>query len=331
MNAIETFDLTKKFEAITAVDRLNIQVKQGEVFGLLGPNGAGKTTTLSMLCTILRPTSGTAVVNGFDISRNPHEVRRSIGIVFQDPSLDNRLTGMENLLIHAALYGMEENNAMERIGRLVRLVGLEERINHLVKTYSGGMRRRLEIARGLVHTPRILFLDEPTLGLDPQTRSRVWEYINGVRKTEDISVILTTHYMEEAENLCDRVAIIDYGRVVALDSPSELKKKTGNNVITLVLSDASKADEFKGLDYVSGVEVTAGGEVRLTVNDIGETTPMLMKHACGKGIEVKSVDVQKVTLNEVFMHYVGREIREEHETDGSRELMKNRLRVSGRI
>ncbi|MDD5111551.1 MAG: ATP-binding cassette domain-containing protein [Candidatus Altiarchaeota archaeon] len=331
MNSIETSELTKKFDGITAVDGLSIQVKEGEVFGILGPNGAGKTTTLSMLCTILKPTSGTATVNGFDIIDRPHDVRRSIGIVFQDPSLDNRLTGSDNLHIHAALYGVDDRIAEERIEKLVKLVGLEDRINHLVKTYSGGMRRRLEIARGLVHTPRVLFLDEPTLGLDPQTRSKVWEYIDSVRKSERITVVLTTHYMEEAESLCDRVAIVDNGRIAALDSPHELTKKTGSEVVTLTMADSSRAGEFKTIPTVTNVKSPSEGVVMLSVQDSAAAVPKIMRRALELGMEVKTLDVQKVTLNEVFMHYVGREIREEEGKHSAKEMMKHRLQASGRI
>ena len=329
MYSIETFDLTKKFGELTAVDKLNIQVNEGEVFGLLGPNGAGKTTTLSMLCTILKPTSGSAKVNGYDVAKAPTDVRRSIGIVFQEPSLDNRLTGIDNLNIHAELYGVPKDKARERIERLVSLVGMEDRLKHLVKTYSGGMRRRLEIARGLIHHPKVLFLDEPTLGLDPQTRSKVWEYIDDVRKSENITVILTTHYMEEAESLCDRVAIIDNGRIVALDTPHELTSKVGNEVISLSLADNLRAEEFKKLDFVSGLSVS--GDVRLSVHDGEGSIPKIMKFAVERGIEVTRVDIKKVTLNEVFMHYVGREIREEEGKDGARQAMKMRLRARGRI
>jgi len=329
MNAIETLGLTKNFNGLTAVDRLGIQVKDREVFGLLGPNGAGKTTTLSMLCTILKPTSGTAKVNGFDLLKNPNEVRKSIGIVFQDPSLDNRLTGMENLLIHAALYGMDDKKVLERAKELAKLVDLEDRMKDLVKTYSGGMRRRLEIARGLMHTPKILFLDEPTLGLDPQTRSKVWEYIEGVRKNEDITVILTTHYMEEAESLCDRVAIIDYGKIVALDSPHELTKKIGNEIVTITLDDKTRANEFRSLNFVAGINVS--DDVKLSVHDGTNAIPKIMKFAIENKIEIKSIDIKKVTLNEVFMHYVGREIREENEKDNTKQMMKYRLRASGRL
>lgn len=331
MNAIETINLTKRFNSLTAVNNVNISVKEGEVFGLLGPNGAGKTTTLSMLCTILKPTSGTALVNGFDVVKNPDDVRRSIGIVFQDPSLDNRLTGMDNLRIHAALYGMPDDTAIDRIERLVSLVGLEDRMQHLVKTYSGGMRRRLEIARGLVHTPKVLFLDEPTLGLDPQTRAKVWEYISNIAKSEKITVILTTHYMEEAEQLCERIAIIDYGKIVALDTPHELTRKIGNEVITLKLVNTSQADAFKKLDYVSGMKIGENGDVSLSVHDGAEAIPKIMNFALENNIKVTGVEIQKVTLNEVFMHYVGREIRDEAEKDGRLQTLRYQLRARGRI
>jgi len=200
-NAIETSDLTRRFNGLVAVDRLNISVEQGEVFGLLGPNGAGKTTAISMLCTILKPTSGTARVNGFDIVKQDAQVRKSIGIVFQDPSIDDRLTGRENLYMHANLYGVPPSDQKPRIDRILKLVELEQRADHLMRTYSGGMRRRLEIARGLIHYPKVLFLDEPTIGLDPQTREHIWSYIEELKEAHDITVVLTTHYMEEADRL----------------------------------------------------------------------------------------------------------------------------------
>jgi len=229
MAAIETNRLTRKFGELTAVNRINLQVQEGELFGFLGPNGAGKTTTLNMLCTLLAPTSGSARVNGFDVQSQPDEVRRSIGMVFQDPSLDEELTGWENLELHAEMYGMR--NAAPRIHEMLQLVDLEEKRNNQVKEYSGGMKRRLEIARGLIHHPRVLFLDEPTLGLDPQTRRHIGEYVKKMNRKEKVTVILTTHYLEEADNLCDRIAIVDYGKVVALDTPKKLKKKHGGGTL----------------------------------------------------------------------------------------------------
>jgi ABC-2 type transport system ATP-binding protein len=213
---IETRQLTKAYNSFKAVDDLNITVDSGEIFGLLGPNGAGKTTTISMLCTILKPTSGTAIINGFDIIKEPHKVRKSIGIVFQDPSIDDRLTGRENLYIHANLYGVPASEQKERIDRILNLIELEDRADDLMRTYSGGMRRRLELGRGLIHYPKVLFLDEPTVGLDPQTRDHIWKYIRELKKAHDITVVLTTHYMDEADRLSDRIGIMDHGKIVIL-------------------------------------------------------------------------------------------------------------------
>src|SRR4030043_1762934 len=232
-NVNETAQLTKAFNSLTAVDKLDITAKSGEIFVLLGPNGAGKTTTISMLCTILKPTSGTAIVNGFDIVKEANKVRRSIGIVFQEPSIDDRLTGRENLYMHANLYGVPASEQRERIDRILKLVELEDRANDLLRTYSGGMRRRLEIGRGLIHYPQVLFLDEPTVGLDPQTRDHIWKYIKELKEAHDITVVLTTHYMDEADRLSDRIAIMDHGKIVILDTPSKLKETLEGDVITV--------------------------------------------------------------------------------------------------
>ncbi|MFA4905270.1 MAG: ATP-binding cassette domain-containing protein [Candidatus Margulisiibacteriota bacterium] len=220
---IEVKDLTKKFNGFTAVDSVNFEVDEGCVFGLLGPNGAGKTTTISMLSTLLRPTSGAAHINGHDVQKDPAAVRRSIGIVFQDPSSDDILTGRENLLLHCLLFDVPNAEIKSRIEWALKLVDLTEWQNTLLKKYSGGMRRRLELARGLLHKPRILFLDEPTLGLDPQARENIWVHIENLVKVEKVSIILTTHYMEEADRLCDRVAIIDHGKIIVSGTPTELK------------------------------------------------------------------------------------------------------------
>ena len=226
MSIIEVRNLKKIYEKkIKAVDGISFNVDEGEVFGLLGPNGAGKTTTLSILATLLKPTAGTAKVNGFDVLKNSHKVRESIGIVFQDPSSDDILTGKENLYLHALMYGVPKNEINKRIDDSLELVGLKSRQNDRVKKYSGGMRRRLELARGLLHKPKILFLDEPTLGLDPQAREVMWDYIQKLAREENMTIIITTHYMEEADRLCDRIAIIDFGKIVVLDSPKNLKRK----------------------------------------------------------------------------------------------------------
>jgi len=239
MKAIEIKGLIKEFDGIRAVDGISLEIEYGEIFSLLGPNGAGKTTTISILATLLKPTKGKAKVNGYDVVTQAAKVRHSIGIVFQDPSLDDRLTARENLDIHGRLYHMKKDERKKRIEEVLEMVELRERADSLVKTFSGGMRRRLEIARGLMHKPRILFLDEPTLGLDPQTRRHIWNYIEKLRD-EGVTVLLTTHYMEEADKLADRVAIIDRGKIVALGSPSELKDSIGGDVIKIKCSDADK-------------------------------------------------------------------------------------------
>lgn len=224
---IQLKNLTKRFDKITALNEVSFEVMEGEIFGLLGPNGAGKTTTLSMLATLLPPTSGAATVAGFDILKNPADVRRSIGIVFQNPSSDDLLTGWENLYLHALMFDVPAKLIRSRITDVLKLVGLEDRAHDRVKKYSGGMRRRLELGRGLLHRPKILFLDEPTLGLDPQAREKIWEYIENLVKTEKVTIIITTHYMEEADRLCHRVAIIDYGKIITLGTPRELKSSIG--------------------------------------------------------------------------------------------------------
>jgi ABC-2 type transport system ATP-binding protein len=303
--AVETENLTKKYGDLLAVDRLNLQISEGEIFGLLGPNGAGKTTTLSMLATLLKPTTGTARVNSYDIISQPSEVRQSIGIVFQDPSSDDILTGWENLYLHSLMYGVPKEERKKRIDYVLGLVDLKDRSRDIVKKYSGGMRRRLELARGLLHNPRILFLDEPTLGLDPQTREHIWEYIEDLVKTERVTIIITTHYMEEADRLCNRIAIIDHGRVVALDSPSNLKSKMGGEVIKLQTRSPT-LDQIKELDYITSVTRTDKAVV-LTVKNANAH----LQEILGKVGQVESVEIRTPTLNDVFLHYTGREIREE--------------------
>jgi ABC-2 type transport system ATP-binding protein len=310
-NAIETNELTRHFNGLVAVDRLSISVERGEVFGLLGPNGAGKTTTISMLCTILKPTSGRASVNGFDIVKQDTQVRKSIGIVFQDPSIDDRLTGRENLYMHANLYGVPPGEQKSRIDGVLKLVELEDRANDLLRTYSGGMRRRLEIARGLIHYPKVLFLDEPTIGLDPQTREHIWSYIEELRKAHDITMVLTTHYMEEADRLSDRIAIMDYGKIVASGTPSGLKETLEGDVITVKTKDA---------DRLSSMLAGTAGILRANVvNDRLEVTvrggrallPRIVETATKSGVFVESLSLREPNLEDVFLHYTGRAIRPE--------------------
>jgi ABC-2 type transport system ATP-binding protein len=303
--AVETEKLTKNYGELVAVDSLDLSIQEGEIFGLLGPNGAGKTTTLSMLATLLKPTSGVARVNGYDVRKQSDDVRRSIGIVFQDPSSDDVLTGRENLYLHALMFGVPKTERKDRIERVLRLVDLADRADDIVKKYSGGMRRRLELARGLLHNPRVLFLDEPTLGLDPQTREHIWEYIENLVKTEKVTVIITTHYMDEADQLCNRVAIIDHGRVVALDSPAALKSKIGGEIIRL-RTRKPKLEPLKDLDYVLSID-QSGSTLSLTV----EKASAHLQEVLGLVGDVDSVEVRSPTLNDVFLKFTGHEIREE--------------------
>ncbi len=324
MNAIEVSNLTKRFDKLVAVDALDLVIDEGELFGLLGPNGAGKTTLISMLCTILKPTSGTATVWGHDIVRKQDEVRKSLGIVFQDPSLDDNLTGRENLQFHGRLYKVPKKLMNERMDELLTLMELTERADDLVKKYSGGMRRRLEIARGLLHHPKVLFLDEPTLGLDPQTRRHIWEYIERLNAKEEITILLTTHYMDEADYLCDRIAIIDYGKIVALGSPSELKAKLGGDVIILSTSveDEQLKEEFLKIETVSEVDFVQDA-IRLTTVKGENTIPWALNVAREHGLEVKSVSLHAPTLEDVFIKYTGRRLRDG--TEGKKGRLKRAM------
>ncbi len=315
-HAIQTHKLTKTYNSMKAVDSLDISVERGEIFGLLGPNGAGKTTTVSMLCTILRPTSGSATVNGFDIVREPSKVRKSIGIVFQDPSIDDRLTGRENLYMHANLYGVPASEQRERVGRILKLVELEDRANDLLRTYSGGMRRRLELGRGLLHYPKVLFLDEPTVGLDPQTRDHIWKYIKELKEAHDITIVLTTHYMDEADRLSDRIAIMDHGKIVVLDTPSKLKETLEGDVITIKANNIEELSKllskWLGLNKNRIVE----GTLEITVHNAKAAMPRIMELATQNNIYVESLVSREPNLEDVFLHYTGRSIRE----DSAKEL-----------
>lgn len=313
MNVIETDGLTKVFGDLVAVDHASISVEKGELFGLLGPNGAGKTTLISMLSTTLPPTSGVARVYGFDVLREPSSVRASIGVVFQEHSLDDRLTARENLDLHGRLYGMEKALRRKRMDEVLELVELSDRANDLVKTYSGGMMRRLEIARGLMHHPKVLFLDEPTLGLDPQTRVHIWDYIKKLNE-EGATMILTTHYMDEADHLCDRIAIIDHGNIVALDTPENLKAKIRGDIISLEVGDGHQMEPLKQSmikeDFVRDVSLR-NNTLRLTVQNGERSIPPILSIAAQSGIKIQSVSLRKPTLDDVFIHHTGRAIREE--------------------
>lgn len=310
MAIIETHNLTKKYNTLTAVDNLNLEIAEGEIFGLLGPNGAGKTTTLMMLTTLIKSTAGTATVNGYDIVKEPAKVRKSIGIVFQDPSSDDILTGYENLKLHGMLYAMPVDLREQRIKEVLSLVDLTSRQDDLVRKYSGGMRRRLELGRGLLHHPKILFLDEPTLGLDPQTREHIWAYIAKLAHEEKISIVITTHYMEEVDRLCDRIAIIDRGKIVALDSPTNLKKIISGDIISLKMKKPN-LEAIKRLEFVKKVEAR-DGLICLTVVSANKHLPQILQ-TIG---QVDSVEVHRPTLEDVFIHYTGREIREDSAEGG---------------
>ncbi|OFW34708.1 MAG: ABC transporter ATP-binding protein [Candidatus Aquicultor primus] len=303
---IEVSKLAKDYNGHSAVKGISFAVERGEIFGFLGPNGAGKTTTISMLCTLLRPTSGSATVGGYDIIKNRLAVRQSIGLVFQDPSLDERLTALENLKFHGMIYGIPRAERGRRIDEVLELVELSGRRHDMVRTFSGGMKRRLEIARGLMHRPRVLFLDEPTLGLDPQTRHHIWDYINRLRVDEGLTIFLTTHYMDEAEH-CARIAIIDNGELIAIDTPEKLKVQVGSDVIVLIADDNTRAAiEIQEKFAVAAKEVN--GELSLQVEAGEHFMPALIK---GLESRVTSMSLRKPTLEDVFLNLTGRKIREE--------------------
>ena len=268
MPILETLNLTKKFGKITAVNKLSIGIDEGEVFGLLGPNGAGKTTIIKMLATLLEPTSGTAKVNGFDVMKQPHKVRESIGIVFQEPSSDELLTGYENMKLYAMMYGLSKEKIKKGIAEALEIVELTERKDDLVRTYSGGMRRRLEIGRSLVHKPKVLFLDEPTLGLDPAGREKMWDYISRLVEELRMTVLLTTHYMEEADSLANRVGIIDQGKIVVIDTPKALKKAVGGDLVTIKTANPN-IEPLKKLAYVKDIK-QKDDQVAITVENVSE-------------------------------------------------------------
>jgi ABC-2 type transport system ATP-binding protein len=336
-HTIQTSNLTKEYNKsnIKAVNAVNLNIRRGEIFGVLGPNGAGKTTLIHMLCTILKPTSGTAFVNGFDILKEPDKVRKSIGIVFQDPSTDDELTAYENMEFHAMIYDVPVRR--EDILNLLRLVDLEERANSFVSTFSGGMRRRLEITRGLLHHPEVLFLDEPTLGLDTQTRHKIWEYIHEIATERGMTIILTTHYMEEADSICDRVAIIDGGEIKVVGSPAEMKRNLNSYKFIIKLIANYSGEKFEqeleksimrrefGVD-ITGINITKNSanevvlEIDLKIDDERKGFDDLLIEALISvkdalkefgNIEISTIDLHKPTLDDVFIHYTGKRLREE--------------------
>jgi ABC-2 type transport system ATP-binding protein len=312
MNAIDVQNIVKRFGDFTAVGGISFQVGQGEIFGLLGPNGAGKSTLIRMMTTLIPPTEGTAIVGGADVSRQPNEVRKRIGVIPQALTSDPELTCRENLLIFAKLYGVPRAKRERLIDELLAAVELTAWADKPVKNLSGGMRRRVEIARGLVHEPRIFFLDEPTTGLDPVSRTAVWEMLRRIKETHDLTVLLTTHYMDEADKLCDRIAIVDHGKLVALDSPLRLKASVpGANTIEASFAGAP-GDWVERLGKLPGVErVTGDAHVAKLATDNGPvTTTALMTAATEAGVKVQSLAVQSTSLDDVFVHYTGRQLRD---------------------
>jgi ABC-2 type transport system ATP-binding protein len=326
LEIIKTNNLTKKFNGFTAVDHISFSVIKEEIFGFLGPNGAGKTTTIKMLTTLLYPTEGSAVLSGFDILKKRDKVRKHIGVVFQEPALDTELTGRENLDFHARMYGLDKENRKNRIAEVLKLVDLEDKKDVLVKNYSGGMKRRLEIARGLMHYPTVLFLDEPTLGLDAQTRRAIWEYIKKMNKEEKTTIFLTTHYMDEADYLCDRVGIIDRGKILVIDSTNNLKNAIGNDVITL---SCSELDELgKRLEKESWIKNVKQHDTFLTlgVKKGEEKIPVIFEIARNLNIKIKSISVRKPTLDDVFLYFTGRIMRDQEKKDSNTQNIPPMLR-----
>jgi ABC-2 type transport system ATP-binding protein len=329
MYAIEANNLTKRFGALVAVDHVSFVVEEGEIFGFLGPNGAGKTTTINMLTTLLNPTEGSAKVGGLDVEKQDAKVREIIGLVPQDLTVDEDLTGMENMWLQAKLYHVPTKVAKERIAEALELVGMTAAANRKVETYSGGMRKRLELAEGLIHQPKVLFLDEPTLGLDVQTRVVIWEYIKKLRDEHKITMFLTTHYMEEADILCDRIAIIDRGKIVALDTPQNLKDSLSGDIIELEFNRRVD-DQTKTLGSLPQVKDVKkiGDMYRIKVSKGEKALPEIMENLLKMNLRISRVSLVKPTLDQVYLEYTGRSLRE---TRGEAMEMWKKMRAFRRI
>jgi ABC-2 type transport system ATP-binding protein len=314
---IEVESLVKKFGDLVAVNDISFSVTPGEIFGFLGPNGAGKTTTINILCTLTRPTSGRASIAGLDVVRQQSQVRQMIGLVFQDPSLDERLSGLQNMRFHALVYGVPSSVREQRIEQLLRMVELWDKRNNKVQTFSGGMKRRLELARGLLHHPRVLFLDEPTLGLDPQTRNRMWEYVLELRRQEGTTIFLTTHYMDEADR-AGRIAVIDYGKLVAIDTPAKLKRMVGKDIVSLKTDDNGKAAEEIKLRYKIEARHDGDGLCFEVVNG-EEFLPIFLRKL---NTRIIGVSMRRPSLDDVFLKLTGHEIREEDVSDTFKAMVR---------
>ncbi len=319
-NVIEVKKLRKEFGDLVAVNNVSFNVEKGEVFGFLGPNGAGKSTTINMLCTILRKSGGEGYIAGKEITTDPEGVRKRIGIIFQENSLDSNLTAYENLYMHCQLYGVDKKVRKERINEVLDIVELTDRQKDQVMYFSGGMKRRLEIARGLLHYPQVLFLDEPTIGLDPQTRNKIWDFIKHLKERINLTIFLTTHYMDEAE-YCDRIAIIDHGDIIALDTPDVLKDNLGGDVIEISTNDNQRAIEE--LDTLFGIESKQkDGVISFNVKKGNEFIPGMISKLSPT---INSINLHRPTLNDVFLSLTGREIRDEQLT--KQDIFKQKMRA----
>jgi ABC-2 type transport system ATP-binding protein len=327
-SAVSVRGLVKRYDQVEAVRGIEFEVAGGEIFGFLGPNGAGKSTTINMLCTLVRPSAGAALVAGYDVVKERDDVRRNIGLVFQDTTLDGYLSAEQNLRLHAELYGVPRELVGERMRQVMDMVGLWERRDSLVNTFSGGMKRRLEIARGLLHSPRVLFLDEPTVGLDPQTRSSIWRYIRDLKAREDITIFLTTHYMDEAE-YCDRIAIMDQGQIIVLDTPAALKAEVGKDRVQIQTDDDQAA--IATLRERFGIEATvAEGAVTFGVPEGGQFVPRLFDEWDGAAPPIRSVSVARPSLDDVFMSHTGTTIRDAEASAGVTDMRRNMARIMSR-
>ena len=314
MYSIETKSLTKSFGDLVAVNDISFSVEKGEIFGFLGPNGAGKSTTMMIFTTLLKPTNGNALVGGFDVLKNPKQVRENIGFVQQETTVDEYLSGRENLLLQAKLNHIPKNEINQRIDEVLDLIELSDKQDEAVVTYSGGMRKRLDIAGGLLHHPRVLFLDEPTVGLDIQTRRKIWQYIKKIHTQFDMTIFLTTHYMEEADSLCDRIGIIDHGKIQVIDTPKNMKNDLGNEIVSLVIESNSNYDSFlldlKKIEFIKKINEDDSKLTLFTSNGT-EVIPQIFQISSELGIKIKSISLTQPTLDDVFISYTGHEIRDD--------------------
>ena len=315
MHAIKVDLLSKRFQKFKALDNISFQIEEGEIFGFLGPNGAGKSTTMMILTTLLKPTSGNASVHGFDVVTQAKKVRENIGFVQQEIGVDEYLTGRENLIFQSRISQMPKEQVQSRIDEVISLVELEEKQNQAAITYSGGMRKRLDIACGLLHRPKVLFLDEPTVGLDIQTRRKIWEYIRKIHKEFDMTLFVSTHYMEEADKLCDRVGIIDYGKIQVIDTPEIMKNAMGSDMISFSLIDGNaKQDELinriQQIEFVNQV-TRKQGEVTIKSSQCSEVIPKIFQTTSEMNIEIDSLSLNKPTLDDVFISYTGHNLRDD--------------------